>query len=147
MSTYFQSKEQAVTDAQWLIIDAAGKPVGRIASKIAALLRGKHKPQFTKHVNGGDFVIVLNASKVVFTGKKLSQKRYYNYSGFIGGMREQTAEEVMKQYPERIIQAAVKGMLPRGALGHNIIQKLRVYSGTEHPHVSQQPKVVEVNDA
>lgn len=144
MSTYFQSKEQAESDAQWLVVDAAGKSVGRVASTVAALLRGKHKPQFTKHVNGGDFVIVVNASQVRLTGNKMNKKMYYNYSGFIGGLREQTASEVMEQYPERVIEHAVAGMLPDGALGHRIIKKLHVYAGTDHKHASQKPKAWEV---
>ena len=145
MSTYFQSKEDAESAAKWLIIDATDKPVGRIASRIAHILRGKHRPTFTKHVNGGDFVIVVNAAKIKFTGKKREQKMYYNYSGYIGGLREQNAAEVLDSNPQRIIEAAVKGMLPRGALGHNIIKKLKVYPGSEHPHASQKPEVMELS--
>ena len=143
-STKFQSKEQAENDAQWLIVDVAGKPVGRAASQIASWLRGKHKTLFTKHVNGGDFVVVINAEKITFTGKKLEQKRYYDYSGYIGGLRDRTAGEVLEQSPETIIERAVKGMLPRGALGHRIIKKLKIYKGTEHPHAAQKPQVMEV---
>ncbi len=146
MRTFVQSKEKAREQAKWLVIDVAGKPVGRAASQIAALLRGKHKPTFTKHVNSGDFVIILNAAQVVFTGNKRSKKMYYNYSGFIGGMREQSADELLETYPERVIKAAVKGMLPRGALGHQIIDNLKVYAGSEHPHASQQPVPYELKN-
>lgn len=144
MGTFVQSKEKAREQANWLVVDAAGKPVGRVASQVAALLRGKHKPTFTKHVNGGDFVIVLNAAQVVLTGKKRAEKMYYNYSGFIGGMREQTADELLRTHPERVIKSAVKGMLPRGALGHQVIDNLKVYAGTDHPHASQKPVAYEL---
>ena len=144
MSTYFQSKEDAEASAKWLLVDVADKPVGRVASQIAAILRGKNSPKYTKHVNGGDFVVVVNASKIKFTGNKRQQKMYYNYSGYIGGLREQNADEVLSTNPERVIIAAVKGMLPRGALGHNIIKKLKVYPGLEHPHASQKPEVFDV---
>ncbi len=144
MRTFVQSKEKAREQANWLVVDAAGKPVGRVASQVAALLRGKHKPTFTKHVNGGDFVIVLNAAQVVLTGKKRTEKMYYNYSGFIGGLREQTADELLNTHPERVIKSAVKGMLPRGALGHQIIDNLKIYAGGDHPHSAQQPVAYEL---
>jgi len=144
MSTYFQSKEKARAEAKWLIVDAAGKPVGRVASQVAALLRGKHKTDFTKHVNGGDFVIVLNASQVVLTGNKRSQKMYGDYSGYIGGLRERSAEEVLATFPDVVIRRAVRGMLPRGALGHQVIDNLKVYAGGEHPHASQKPTKIEL---
>ena len=142
MSTYFQSKEDAEASAKWVLIDATDLPLGRLASQIAHVLRGKHRPTFTKHVNGGDFVVVINAEKVKFTGKKREQKMYYNYSGFIGGLREQNAAEVLSSHPERVIISAVKGMLPHGALGHNVISRLKVYGGSVHPHLSQQPQVM-----
>lgn len=145
MSTYFQSKEDATDNPRWVIVDAANKPVGRVASKVAALLRGKDSPKFTKHVNGGSFVIVLNASKAVLTGKKRTQKIYAQYSGYIGGLVEKSADELFNTNPERIIVTAVKGMLPHGALGHRVLQKLKVYSGIEHPHAAQKPEVVEIS--
>lgn len=144
MKTFSQSVENARATAKWLIVDAAGLPVGRIASRVAHLLRGKHKTTFTRNIDGGDNVIVLNASKVVLTGKKKTDKYYYNYSNYIGGLREQSADELLGTYPERIILSAVKGMLPRGALGHKIIKKLKVYPNAEHPHASQKPETVSV---
>ena len=142
--TAFQSTKEARDNAKWVIVDVANKPVGRVASGIAALLRGKHTPTFTKHQNGGEYVVVINASKVKFTGKKREQKMYYDYSGFIGGLREQSADVVLNTKPERVIVSAVKGMLPKGALGHSVIKKLKVYPGAEHPHASQNPQLVEV---
>lgn len=146
MRTFVQSKENARAQAKWLVVNAAGQPVGRIASQVAALLRGKHKTTFTRHVNCGDFVIILNAAQVVLTGKKRQEKMYYNYSGFIGGLREQTADELLTTHPERVIKAAIKGMLPRGALGHQIIDNLKVYAGTDHPHASQRPEAFELKN-
>jgi large subunit ribosomal protein L13 len=144
MKTGFLSKKDAQESRKWVIVDVANKPVGRVASGIAALLRGKNSPMFTKHQNAGDYVVVINASKVKFTGKKSEQKKYYDYSGYIGGLREQTAAEVLERKPERVILSAVKGMLPRGALGHKVIKKLKIYAGAEHPHTSQNPQLVEV---
>ena len=140
MVTRFQSKEEALAASKWLLVDAADQPVGRVASQVAALIRGKHKTTFTKHVSGGDFVIVINASKIRFTGKKLEQKSYFSHSGYIGGIKEIPAAVQMEKHPERVIETAVKGMLPRGALGHQMISKLKVYPGTEHPHASQKPQ-------
>lgn len=144
MRTYCQTKEDARLKAKWQVIDATGVPLGRLASKVATLLRGKHKPTFTPHVDGGDFVVVLNASKVLLTGSKLDDKRYFRHSGYIGGILETPARKMMEAHPERVIELAVKGMIPGGALGHQIIKKLKVYSGGEHPHAAQQPEVVEM---
>lgn len=144
MGTYFQTKEEAESASSWFIVDAAGVPVGRLASEVAAIIRGKNHPEFTKHVDGGDFVIVVNAEKAVFTGKKLSQKIYYHHTGFPGGIKGITAETLLKKHPERVLQAAVKGMLPKGALGHQMINKLKVYVGTEHPHNAQMPQPYEL---
>jgi large subunit ribosomal protein L13 len=144
MKTYFQTREEALKARKWVIVDAANRPVGRVASEVALLIRGKHKPQFTKHVDGGDFVIVVNAEKVRFTGKKLSQKRYYSHSGYIGGIKEVKASDLMTTKPEEIIRKAVLGMLPNGPLGHQMQTKLRVIKGTEHDHAAQKPEMVSV---
>lgn len=139
MCTKFISKEEAEKNIQWVIVDAADKPVGRVASQIAAILRGKNKPTFTPNAACGDAVIVLNAEKVKFTGKKWAVKKYYDFSGYIGGLRSRTAEELLKTYPNQIIERAVHGMLPKGPLGSKMMGRLRVYAGTVHPHGSQSP--------
>ena len=125
----------------WVLFDASGKILGRFATKIADKLRGKDKPTFTPHVDGGDFVIVINADKVKVTGNKAEQKKYYKHSLYPGGLKEKSFKEVLKSTPERIIENAVKGMLPKNKLGKSIIKKLKVYSGSEHPHESQNPSV------
>ncbi len=125
---------------EWFVIDADGQTIGRLATRIATVLRGKHKATFTPHVDGGDYVIVLNADKIVFTGKKLDQKNYYKYSGYMGGLRSWTARELLNTYPERIVESAVKGMLPKNRLARQMIKKLKIYSGTEHPHGAQNPQ-------
>ena len=125
---------------EWFVIDAEGQTIGRLATRIATVLRGKHKVTFTPHVDGGDYVIVLNADKIVFTGKKLDQKKYYKYSGYMGGLRSWTARELMNTYPERIVESAVKGMLPKNRLARVMIKKLKIYSGTEHTHSAQNPQ-------
>jgi large subunit ribosomal protein L13 len=132
------AKPNAV-ERKWYIIDAEGKTVGRLATEIASILRGKHKPEFTPHVDTGDFVIVINAEKVVFTGKKLQSKIYRRHSLYPGGLKETTAAEMLKNKPERVLFSAVKGMLPKNSLGAKMLTKLRVYAGTEHPHSAQQP--------
>jgi len=124
---------------QWLLIDAQGQILGRMASRIAQLLRGKHKPIFTPHLDTGDFIIVINASKVKVTGKKLSQKQYKRYSGYPGGLTSQPLEDLLARHPERVIELAVKGMLPDGPLGRQQLGKLKVYPGAEHPHQAQRP--------
>ena len=125
---------------EWFVIDAEGQTVGRLATRIATVLRGKHKATYTPHVDGGDYVIVLNADKVVLTGKKLDQKNYYKYSGYMGGLRSWTARELLNTYPERIIESAVKGMLPKNRLARQMIKKMKVYSGSEHNHSAQNPQ-------
>jgi large subunit ribosomal protein L13 len=125
---------------EWFVIDAEGQTIGRLATRIATVLRGKHKATYTPHVDGGDYVIVLNADKIVFTGKKLDQKNYYKYSGYMGGLRSWTARELLNTYPERIVESAVKGMLPKNRLARQMIKKLKIYSGTEHPHGAQNPQ-------
>lgn len=138
MRTTYMAKSEAV-ERNWYIIDAADKTVGRLATEIATILRGKHKPEFTPHVDMGDFVIVINAEKVVFTGKKLQNKLYRRHSLYPGGLRETTAAEMLRTKPERVLFSAVKGMLPKNSLGAKMLTKLRVYAGTEHPHTAQQP--------
>lgn len=124
----------------WYVIDAEGQTLGRLATRIATALRGKHKPTFTPHVDTGDHVIVVNVEKVVLTGRKLDQKFYHRYSGYPGGLRSTSAREVLATHPERVLQAAVKGMLPKNRLARQVIKKLHLYSGAEHPHQAQQPQ-------
>ncbi len=124
----------------WILIDAAGKPVGRVSTQIATLLRGKHKPSYTPHVDGGDYVVVINAEQAVFTGQKEQQKVYLRYTGYPGGQRATTAQEMRAKHPERIIEKAVKGMLPKNRLGRAMYRKLFVYSGDAHPHAAQKPQ-------
>lgn len=147
MSTTFQTKENALKERRWLIVDAADQSVGRVASVVASLLRGKHKPSYTTHVDDGDFVIVLNAARVRFTGKKLEQKIYYSHSTFPGGLKAVPARRLMEESPEQVIIKAVKGMLPDGPLGYQLETKLRVYVGEEHPHAAQQPERYELSAA
>src|SRR5699024_10929647 len=128
---------------QWHVVDATDLVLGRMASQIATLLRGKHKPYYAPHIDTGDFVIVVNADKVALTGKKLEQKRAYRHSGYPGGMRSVSYSELMEKNPERAIEKAVKGMLPKGSLGRQMAKKLKVYSGPEHPHPAQQPVAFE----
>jgi large subunit ribosomal protein L13 len=135
----FTPKPADVT-RDWWIIDAADAPLGRVASEVAVLLRGKHKPTFAPHVDGGDYVIVLNADLVAVTGNKEETKRYYRHSGYPGGLREFKFSEMRKRYPERIIEAAVKGMLPKNKLGRRMMSRLKAYAGTEHPHSPQKPQ-------
>lgn len=125
---------------KWWVIDAAGIPLGRTAVKVASILKGKHKPQFTPNVDVGDFVIVINAEKIELTGRKLEQKRYYRHSGWPGGLKERTAQQMLEEKPEEVMKHAVKGMLPKSRLGRNMIRKLKVYVGSEHPHDAQQPQ-------
>ena len=122
------------------VVDAEGQTLGRLASEIAKVLRGKNKPVFTPHVDTGDYVIVINAEKISVTGKKLDQKIYYNHSDYVGGMKETTLREMMAKKPEKVIELAVKGMLPKGPLGRSMITKLHVYAGAEHPHAAQKPE-------
>jgi len=138
MRTTYMAKPQEV-DQKWYVVDAAGKTLGRLATELATLLRGKHKPTFTPHIDTGDFVVVINSSQVNLTGKKLEQKRYYRHSGFPGGLKSITAGELRASRPERMIELAVKGMLPKGPLGRAQLKKLKVYAGAEHPHQAQQP--------
>ena len=136
--TYMQKKE--TVERNWFVIDAKGKPLGRVASTAAHVLRGKHKATFTPHVDCGDYVIIINAKEALLTGNKLDNKMYYNHSMYPGGLRERTAKEMKEKYPVEMIERAVKGMLPNGRLGRQMYKKLFVYAGNEHPHAAQQPK-------
>ena len=127
---------------KWYIVDAEGKTLGRLATEIATVLRGKHKVTFTPHVDGGDFVVVVNAEKVVLTGKKLDQKMYRYHTGYVGGLKEITYREMMAKKPEKVVELAVKGMLPKGPLGRQMYTKLHVYAGPEHQHAAQKPEVL-----
>ena len=130
-------------ERKWYVVDAEGKTLGRLASEIANVLRGKKKPIYTPHIDTGDYVIVVNAEKVKTTGKKTEQKIYYHHSEYVGGMKETTLKEMMKKKPEFVITHAVKGMLPKGPLGRQMLKKLHVYAGPEHEHAAQQPEVLE----
>ena len=132
----------AKVERKWYVVDADGQTLGRLASEIAKVLRGKNKPIYTPHIDTGDYVIVVNADKVKVTGKKLDQKIYYRHSDYVGGMKEFTLREMMDRKPERVIELAVKGMLPKGPLGRAMIKKLHVYAGPEHNHAAQKPEVL-----
>ena len=139
------SLKPAEVDKKWVVIDASGLVVGRLASIVAMRLRGKHKPSYTPHVDCGDNVIVINADKVVFTGRKREQKVYYHHTGYPGGIKERSAKHILDgRFPERIVEKAVERMLPRGPLFRQILGNLRVYKGAEHPHVAQQPEALDV---
>ena len=131
-------------ERKWYVVDATGHTLGRLASEIASILRGKNKPTFTLHIDTGDYVIVVNADKIKVTGKKLDQKVYYNHSDYVGGMKETTLREKMAKKPEDVIYLAVKGMLPKGPLGREMITKLHVYAGADHKHQAQKPEVLEI---
>jgi large subunit ribosomal protein L13 len=143
MRTTFMAKANE-TDRNWWIVDAEGQTLGRLASEVAALIRGKHKPTFTPHVDGGDFVVVINAAKIELTGKKLSDKKYYRHSMHPGGLKVTTAGDLRAKFPERMIEFAVHGMLPKNRLGDKLRTKLKVYAGSEHPHAAQNPQVYEL---
>ena len=142
MKTY--SAKSSDVERKWWIVDLEGKTVGRAASEIATLLRGKHKPTFTPHVDTGDFVVCINADKVVFTGNKLDQKNYYHHSGYPGGLKSITAKDLLEKDPTAVMQAAVKGMLPKNKLGRQVIKKLKVYAADTHPHEAQKPETYEL---
>jgi large subunit ribosomal protein L13 len=142
MKTYVASEADRQRD--WYVVDAEGKTLGRLATRIADALRGKRKPEYTPHVDTGDFVVVVNAEKVGVTGKKRDDKRYYRHSGYPGGLRSRTLAEMLDRRPEEVIRLAVKGMLPRNRLSRRQLTKLKVYAGPEHPHRAQQPKPLEI---
>ncbi len=137
MKTYQQKPSEV--QRQWFVVDARGKVLGRLASRIASVLRGKHKPTFTPHVDGGDFVVVVNAEKVRLTGRKLQEKVYYWHTGYPGGIKSATAAQMLERKPEWVIRKAVQRMLPKNPLGRRMLKKLKVYRGPEHPHAAQQP--------
>jgi large subunit ribosomal protein L13 len=141
---YTYSAKKSDNEDKWCVVDAKDKVLGRLATSVAARLRGKHNPLFTPHVDTGDSVIVINAEKIVLTGKKMAQKCYYRHSGYIGGLTTITAEKLMEKRPEDLIRFAVKGMLPKNRLGKELFKKLKVYSGDQHPHVAQNPEVLEI---
>src|SRR3954463_1645869 len=141
--TTFTAKAHEVQHG-WVVVDAQGKVLGRLASQIAMRLRGKHRPEYTPHVDTGDFVVVLNAAKLRVTGRKAERKMYYRHTGFPGGIRQANFAKVQATKPERVLQRAVKGMLPKGPLGYAMLRKLKVYAGDKHPHSAQQPKALEI---
>lgn len=142
MKTYMPN--EAAIERKWYVVDATGLTLGRLASEVAKVLRGKNKPIFTPHADTGDYVIVVNAEKIVVTGKKMSDKIYYRHSDYVGGMKEATLKEMLDKKPEKVVELAVKGMLPKGPLGRSMISKLHVYAGPEHNHAAQKPEVLEL---
>jgi len=143
MKTY--SAKPGEVEQKWYVVDLDGQTVGRAASQVASILRGKHKPQYTPHVDVGDYVIAINAEKVVFTGKKLTDKSYWRHSGFPGGIRSTTPEKLLQREPETVFQLAVRGMMPKNTLGRKMLKKLKVYGGAEHPHEAQKPEPLQLD--
>ena len=139
----FSAKPQEVQPS-WYLVNAEGQTLGRLASQIASRLRGKHKPEYTPHVDTGDYIVVVNAEKIRVTGRKLKDKIYYKHTGYIGNLKKESLEHLMQRAPEKALERAVKGMLPRNPLGRQMFKKLRVFSGTEHPHQAQQPALLEL---
>lgn len=144
MRTYVAKPAEAQATRKWWVVDAQDLPLGRVASRIASVLRGKHKPTYTPHVDTGDFVIVVNADKVKLTGRKASDKKYYRHSGYPGGIREENYAHLLQRKPDVPIQKAVKGMLPKNVLGRQMLTKLKVYATAEHPHAAQKPERLEI---
>lgn len=142
MKTYMAKPHEV--ERKWYVVDATDQTLGRLATQVAAILKGKHKPIYTPHVDTGDHVIVINAEKVRLTGNKLQGKKYYRHSGYVGGIKETTAGEMLQRHPERVIRAAVWGMIPHNRLGRKMIKKLKVYAGNEHPHEAQMPEPLEL---
>ncbi len=140
-----QAAKPAEVQRRWLLVDASDLVLGRLSTRVAAVLRGKHRPDYTPHVDCGDFVIVVNAGKVKLTGRKLEQKTYYRHSGYMGGIKGVTAGRMLETHPERVVEAAIKGMLPRGPLGRKMFKKLKVYADENHPHAAQKPELWELN--
>jgi large subunit ribosomal protein L13 len=143
VSTTFMANPQNVT-RKWFVVDAEGKTLGRLASQVAAILRGKHKPTFTPHTDTGDFVIIINAEKIVLTGRKLSDKIYTRFSGYPGGLKEIPAGVMLAKHPERLLEHAIKGMLPHNSLGAQMYRKLKVHAGATHPHAAQMPEQLDI---
>ena len=142
MKTYSAKPESVKRD--WYVVDASGKTLGRLASEVATRLRGKHKPEYTPHVDTGDYIVVINAEKVAVTGKKATDKMYYRHTGYPGGIKEANFGTLINSKPQLVIEKAVKGMMPRNPLGRDMLRKLKVYAGTEHPHTAQQPQQLEI---
>ena len=142
MKTYSAKAETVQRD--WYVVDAEGKTLGRLATEVATRLRGKHKPEFTPHVDTGDYIVVVNAEKIAVTGNKATDKIYYSHTEYPGGIKDISFKDLIKKAPERVIQSAVKGMLPRGPLGREMFRKLKIYAGSEHPHAAQQPQQLDV---
>ncbi|MBS64705.1 50S ribosomal protein L13 [Salinisphaera sp.] len=142
MKTFSAKKDEVPGD--WYVVDADGKTLGRLASEVAMRLRGKHKPEYTPHMDVGDHIVIVNASKIKVTGKKPQQKIYYRFTGYVGNLKSITLEDQLAAHPERVIEHAVKGMLPKNPLGRQMARKLRVYPGAEHPHTAQQPQTLEI---
>lgn len=144
MKKYTSSAKKSDNPQKWYVVDANGVVLGRLATQVAHRLRGKHNPLFTPHTDTGDWVIVINAEKIVLTGRKLDQKTYYRHSGYIGGLKQMTAKELLEKKPEELVRSAVKGMLPKNKLGRRLFKKLKVYTGNAHPHEAQQPEVMQI---
>ena len=145
MKKYTYSAKKSDNEGKWCVVDASGAVLGRLASAVASRLQGKHNPMYTPHVDTGDWIVVVNADKVVLTGRKLDQKNYYRHSGYIGGLKSTTARELRDKKPEDMVRFAVKGMLPKNRLGRKQFKKLKVYAGSKHPHQAQNPEVLEIN--
>ena len=139
----FSAKAEDI-ERKWYIVDAENKVLGRLAVEVAKILRGKNKPEFTPHVDTGDFVVIINADKIDLTGQKFDQKYYLRYTGYMGGQKKRTVKEMLTKFPERVIEHAVKGMIPKNKLGRQVIKKLKVYASTEHPHEAQKPQTLEI---
>ena len=142
MKKYTYSANASDKEGKWWVVDAENAVLGRLATTVASRLRGKHKPLFTPHVDCGDSVIIINAEKIVLTGRKLDQKNYYHHSGYMGGLKTITAKNLLEKRPEDLVKSAVKGMLPKNRLGRKIFKNLKVYAGTDHPHIAQQPETL-----
>jgi large subunit ribosomal protein L13 len=143
--TLFLSKEKALSNRRWILVDAKGKILGRLASHVATLLRGKHRADWTPHVDSGDHIVIINAEKVILTGRKLDQKSYYRHSGYPGHLKEVPARKMLATHPDRLLKSAVKGMLPKNKLGRAMFLKLKVYPGENHPHMAQKPELVSID--
>lgn len=139
------TKEQANAQRGWVLVDAKDQTLGRLSTRVATLLRGKHKPDWTPHVDNGEYVVVINAERIVLTGRKLSDKKYYRHSGYPGHLKEISAGRMLETHPERVIERAVRGMLPKNKLGRSLLQKLKVYAGDKHPHEAQQPEAIQLD--
>ncbi len=144
MKTKSTSKEEALLKRRWHVVDAEGKVLGRLASEVASVLRGKHRVDFTLHTDTGDFVIVINASKIKLTGRKMSDKVYHHHTSWVGGVVSRTAQEIMDDKPEELIKTAIKGMMPKTTLGRHMLTKLKVYANAEHPHTAQKPQALAI---